>query len=105
MAVKPKPDPNAELHRTLKNACLKWGARENSVAIFAEAVTEPLDSRSPDRPSPGDRKDTRGHPGWRTHLTDMESFNDQLIARGVADTATDAIKSMWPSQWRAPTSG
>jgi predicted transcriptional regulator len=28
MAEKPKPDPNADLHRTLNNACRKWGARE-----------------------------------------------------------------------------
>jgi hypothetical protein len=33
---------------------------------------------------------------------DMESFNDQPIARGVGDTATDAIKTMWPLKWRAP---
>src|SRR6476620_3151290 len=25
---KPKPDLNAELHRTSNNACRKWGARE-----------------------------------------------------------------------------
>jgi hypothetical protein len=25
---KPKPDPNAELHRTLNTASRKWGARE-----------------------------------------------------------------------------
>jgi hypothetical protein len=28
MAERPKPDPNAELHRTLNNACRKWSARE-----------------------------------------------------------------------------
>jgi hypothetical protein len=28
MAEKPKPDLNADLHRTLNNACRKWGARE-----------------------------------------------------------------------------
>jgi hypothetical protein len=27
MTDRPKPDPNAELHRTLNNACRKWGAR------------------------------------------------------------------------------
>jgi hypothetical protein len=32
---------------------------------------------------------------------DMESFNDQPIARGVGDTATDAFKNMW----RAPKNG
>jgi hypothetical protein len=35
-------------------------------------------------------------------LQDIESFNDQPIARGVGDTATDATKTMWPSRWQAP---
>jgi hypothetical protein len=33
----------------------------------------------------------------------MESFNDQPIARGVGDTAAEAIKTMWPLKWRAPS--
>jgi hypothetical protein len=28
MAEKSKPDLSTELHRTLNNACRKWGARE-----------------------------------------------------------------------------
>ena len=36
---------------------------------------------------------------------DMEGFNDQPIARGVGDTAADAIRTMWPLQWRAPGNG
>src|SRR6516225_11394058 len=28
MPEKPKSDPNANLHRTLNDACRKWGARE-----------------------------------------------------------------------------
>ena len=39
------------------------------------------------------------------YQTESSSFNDQPIARGVGDTATDAIKTMLPLQWRAPTSG
>jgi hypothetical protein len=35
-------------------------------------------------------------------VQNMENFNDQPIARGVADTATDAIESMWTLKWRAP---
>jgi hypothetical protein len=38
-------------------------------------------------------------------IHDIESFNDQPIARGVGDTATDAIKTMWPLQWRAARNG
>jgi hypothetical protein len=29
-------------------------------------------------------------------LHDIESFNNQPIARGVGDTATDAVETMWP---------
>jgi hypothetical protein len=29
-------------------------------------------------------------------LQDIESFNDQPIVRGVGDTATDAVETMWP---------
>jgi hypothetical protein len=75
------------------------------VTIFAEAVTEPLDRRSPDRPSPMIEKIRADIPAGELTLQDMESFNDQPIARGVADTATDAIKSMWPLKWRAPRNG
>jgi len=41
-------------------------------------------------------------PAGEFTLQDIDSFNDQPIARGVGDTATDAIKAMWPLQWRAP---
>jgi hypothetical protein len=44
-------------------------------------------------------------PAGELTLQNMESFNDQPIARGMGDTATDAIKTMWPLKWRAPTSG
>jgi hypothetical protein len=29
-------------------------------------------------------------------LHDIESVNNQPIARGVGDTATDAVETMWP---------
>ena len=44
-------------------------------------------------------------PAGELTLQNIESFNDQPIARGVGDTATDAIKTMSPLQWRAPTNG
>jgi hypothetical protein len=72
---------------------------------FTEAIAEPLDSRSPDRSSPCHREDPRRIPAGELTLQNMESFNDQPIARGVGDTATDAIKTMWPLQWRAPRNG
>jgi hypothetical protein len=44
-------------------------------------------------------------PAGELTLRDMESFSDKPIARGVGDTATDAIKTMWPLQLRAPRNG
>jgi hypothetical protein len=44
------------------------------------------------------------HPGWGTSSCGTWKA-DQPIARGVGDTATDAIKTMWPLQWRAPKNG
>ena len=44
-------------------------------------------------------------PAGELTLQDMESFNDQPIARGMGDTATDAIKTMLPLKWRASREG
>jgi hypothetical protein len=44
-------------------------------------------------------------PAGELTLQDMESFNEQPIARGMGDAATDAIKTMSPLQWRAPRNG
>jgi hypothetical protein len=41
-------------------------------------------------------------PAGELTLENMEGFNDQSIARGVGETAADAIKTMSPLQWRAP---
>jgi hypothetical protein len=44
-------------------------------------------------------------PAGELTLQDMDSFNDQPIARWVGDTATGAIKAMSPLQWTAPRHG
>jgi hypothetical protein len=44
-------------------------------------------------------------PAGEFTLQHMDSFNDQPIARGVGDTAADAVKTMSPLQWRAPRNG
>ena len=36
---------------------------------------------------------------------DMESFNDQPIARGWATRLPMQFKTMWPLKWRAPRNG
>ena len=105
MAEKPKPDLNADLHRTLNNACRKWGAREIRLRYLPKPsinrwIAEALIDHH--RVIEKIRTDI---PAGELTLQNMESFNDQPIARGVGDTATDAIKTMWPLQWRAPTSG
>jgi hypothetical protein len=44
-------------------------------------------------------------PAGELTLQDMETFNDQPFARGLGDTAIDAIKTMSPLQRRAPRHG
>jgi hypothetical protein len=100
MAEKPKSDPNAELHRTLNNAYRKWGARESRLRYLPSLnrwIAEALIDHH--RVIEKIRADI---PAGELTLQNMESFNDQPIARGVGDTATDAIKTMWPLKWRAP---
>jgi hypothetical protein len=81
------------------------GCAGNPLAVFAEAIAEPLDSRSPDRSSRVIEKIRSDIPAGELTLQNIESFNDQPIARGMGDTATDAIKTMSPLQWRAPRNG
>ena len=116
MTERPKSDPNAELHRTLNNAC-RMGCSGNPLTISAEAVAQSLDRRSIDHHRVIEKIRADIPAGELTLLRgeaarlgvppkqDMESFSDQPIARGVGDTATDAIKTMWPLQWRAPKNG
>ena len=44
-------------------------------------------------------------PAGELAMQDIESFNDQPIARGVGDVAANAIKTMWPLMWRTPRKG
>jgi hypothetical protein len=105
MADKPKPHLATELHRTLNNACRKWGAREIRLRYLPKPsinrwICEALIDHH--RVIEKIRADI---PAGELTLQDMESFNDQPIARGVGDTPTDAIKTMCPLQWRATRSG
>jgi hypothetical protein len=102
MAKNSKPDPNTELHRTLNNACRKWGAREIRLRYLPKPslnrwIAEALLDHH--RVIEKIRADV---PAGELTLQDIESFNDQPIARGVGDTATDATKTMWPLRWQAP---
>src|SRR5215813_6225961 len=101
VADRPKPDPNAELHRTLNNACRKRGAREIRLRDLPKpslnrCIAEALIDHH--RVIEKIRADI---PAGELTLQNIESFNNQPIARGVGNTATDAIKTMWPLQWRA----
>jgi hypothetical protein len=105
MAEKPKPDLAAELHRTLNNACRKWGAREIRLRYLPKPsvnrwIVEALIDHH--RVIEKIRADI---PAGELTMQDMERFNDEPIARGIGDTATDAIKAMSPLQWRAPRNG
>ena len=105
MPEKSKPDLSTELHRTLNNACRKWGAREIRLHYLPKPsinlwIAEALIDHH--RVIEKIRADI---PAGELTLQDMETFNDQAIARGVGDTASDAIKTMSPLQWRAPRRG
>lgn len=100
-----KPDPNRDLHRTLNNACRKWGAREIRLRYLPKPslnrwIAEALIDHH--RVIEKIRADI---PAGEFTLQDIGSFNDQPIARGVGDSATDAIKTMWPLTWSAPRKG
>jgi hypothetical protein len=100
MAEKSKPDPSTELHRTLNNACRKWSAREIRLRYLPKPsinrwIAEALIDHH--RVIEKIRADI---PAGELTLQDMETFNDQPIARGLGDTVTDAIKAMLPLQWK-----
>ena len=118
MADKPKPDLASELPCTLNNACRKWAAREIRLRYvpkpslnrwIAEALIDHhrviLKIRA-DIPA-GELTLLRGEAARLgvPPKQEMESFNDQPIAREVGDTASDSIKTVWPFQWRAPRNG
>jgi hypothetical protein len=101
MAERPKSDPSTEFHRTLNNVCRKWGAREIRLRYLPKPslnrwIAEALIDHH--RVIEKIRADI---PAGELTLQDMESFADQPIGHGVGDTATDAIKTMQPLQWRA----
>src|ERR1700737_3824175 len=100
MTEKPKPDPNVDLYPTLKTASRKWGAREIRLRYLPKPslnrwIAEALIDHH--RIIEKIRADI---PAGELTLEDMESFNDQPIARGMGDTATDAIKKMSPLRGR-----
>src|SRR5271169_4802184 len=75
MTEKPKPDLATEFHRTLNNACRKWGAREIRLRYLpkpslnrwiAEAM---IDHHRVIEKIRADR-----HSGWRTHLAGHGDF-------------------------------
>ena len=101
MDEKPKSAPDAALHRTLNNGCRKWGAREIRLRYLPKPslnrwIAEALIDHH--RVIEKIRADI---PADELTLQDMDSFNDQPIARGLGDTANDAIKTMKPLRWKA----
>jgi hypothetical protein len=105
MTERPKHDPEAALRRSLNHACREWGAREICLRYLPKPsvnrwIAEALIDHH--RVIEKIRADI---PAGELTLQDMDSFNDQPIARGMGDTATDAIKTMRPLQWRAPRNG
>src|SRR2546429_6111674 len=103
MTEKSKHDLEAALHRTLNNACRKWGAREIRLRYLpkpslnrwiAEALIDHhrvIEKIRADVTA-GELALLRGEAARLgvPPKQDMESFNDQRIAHGVGDTATEA---------------
>jgi hypothetical protein len=102
---KSKPDLSTELHRTLNTACRKWGAREIRLRYLPKPSLNRWISEALIDHHRVIEKIRADIPAGELTLQDMDSFNDQPIARGLGDTATDAIKAMSPLQWRAPRRG
>ena len=96
MAEKPKSDFATELHRTLNNACPKWGAREIRLRYLPKPSINRWICEALIDHHRVIEKIGADIPAGELPLQGMESFNDQPIARGVGDTATEAIKTMWP---------
>jgi hypothetical protein len=83
----------------------EMGSARNPPAPLAEAVTERWITEALVDHHRVIEKVRADIPAGELTMQDMESFNDQPIARGVGDTAADAIKTMWPLKWRAPRNG
>jgi hypothetical protein len=105
-AEKPKLDPNTQLHRTLNNnACRNWGAREIRLRYLPKPSLNRWIAKALIDHHRVIEKIRADIPAGEFTLQNMQSFNDRPVARGVGDTATDAIKTMWLLQWRAPRNG
>jgi hypothetical protein len=85
MAEKPKPDPNAVLHRTLNNACRKWGAREIRLRYLPKPSINRWIAEALIDHHRAIEKIRADIPAGELTLQNIESFNDQPIARGVGD--------------------
>ena len=102
MAEKSKTDPNAEIHRILNNACRKWGAREIRLRYLPKPSLNRWMSEALIDHHRVIEKIRADISAGELTMQDMESFNDQPIARGLGERATDAIKAMSPLQWSVP---
>ena len=102
MAEKSKTDLRTELHRTLNNACRKWGAREIRLRYLPKPSLNRWIAEALIHHHRVIEKIRADIPAGELTLQDMDSFNDQPIARGLGDTVNDAIKTMSPLQRRAP---
>jgi hypothetical protein len=100
MTERPKSDLTAALHRTLNNACRKWDAREIRLRYLPKPALNRWIAEALIDHHRIIEKIRADIPAGELTLQDMDSFNDQPIARGMGDTATDAIKTMQPLKWK-----
>jgi hypothetical protein len=89
---KPKHDSSSRAHRTLNNACRKWGAREIRLRYLPKPSLNRWISEALIDHHRVIEKIRTDIPAGELTLEDMESFNDQPIARGVGDTAMSGVR-------------
>jgi len=72
-AEKPKLDPNTQLHRTLNNACRKWGTRETRLRYLPKpSINRWIAEALIDHHRVIEKIRAR-HSGWRFHLASRRS--------------------------------
>jgi hypothetical protein len=85
----------SDLDIALTNACRKWHAREIRLRYLPKPALNRWIAEALIEHSRVAEKIRADIPAGELSLEDIESFADKPIARGVGDTAAEAVKTMW----------
>jgi hypothetical protein len=83
----------------LANVSRKWRAREIRLRYLPKPALNRRIAEGADRAPAVIAKIRADIPSGELTLHNIEGFADQPIARGVGDTAAEAMKTMWPLTW------